>query len=303
MTKEKRNIHRKQYRQNNRYLINERDRIYRRKNKDKINARRRLSGYDSQRHQRIIKKDPNFYKKRYLEWKEKNKEMLLEKANKRLILIQNINQEKERIKNETTQLKNKQKELKKQQKIEEQKQKTLARLERHRISKETKKERARQYRLTYKNKLTPEQIEQQKEKKRIYHKNRTPEQIEYRKQYRKQWQKQQYTNNPHHRLKQILRERVRKALKGKGKNGSAVKDLGCSIEELKIYLESKFLLNMSWDNYGTYGWHVDHIIPLSQFNLSDRNEFLKACHYTNLQPLWAIDNIKKSNKLIYTKIP
>jgi hypothetical protein len=71
--------------------------------------------------------------------------------------------------------------------------------------------------------------------------------------------------------------------------------IGCTPEELKTHIEGLFTDGMSWENYGTYGWHIDHIIPLS-FG-KDNNEIIKLCHYTNLQPLWSEDNLKKSNKL------
>ncbi|MFA5031323.1 MAG: hypothetical protein WC495_07110, partial [Patescibacteria group bacterium] len=90
-----------------------------------------------------------------------------------------------------------------------------------------------------------------------------------------------------------LRTRLRSAIKNNQKVGSAVRDLGCTIPELKLYLESKFQDGMSWKNYGYWGWHIDHIIPLYSFNLQNREEFLKACHYTNLQPMWAEENFKK----------
>ena len=70
-------------------------------------------------------------------------------------------------------------------------------------------------------------------------------------------------------------------------------DLGCTIPELKQYLESKFQEGMTWENWGVHGWHIDHIIPLSSFDLTCREQFLKVCHYTNLQPLWAKDNLSK----------
>ena len=53
---------------------------------------------------------------------------------------------------------------------------------------------------------------------------------------------------------------------------------------------------MTWENWGVHGWHIDHIIPIDFYNLQNRDEFLKACHYTNLQPLWAEENLKKKNK-------
>ena len=95
-------------------------------------------------------------------------------------------------------------------------------------------------------------------------------------------------------LKDRLRGRLSCALKRNQKTGSAVTDLGCTIPELKKYLESKFQPGMTWDNRGKK-WHIDHVIPLTKFNLQDRQQFLMACHYTNLQPLWAKDNMVKRN--------
>jgi hypothetical protein len=95
------------------------------------------------------------------------------------------------------------------------------------------------------------------------------------------------------RLALNLRGRLSQAFRNGYKTGSAVRDLGCSIEEFRIYLESKFQEGMSWDNYGRDGWHMDHILPLCRFDLSDEVQLKKACHYTNLQPLWAKDNLEK----------
>jgi hypothetical protein len=97
------------------------------------------------------------------------------------------------------------------------------------------------------------------------------------------------------KLSNSLRSRLWHALKDNQKTGSAVKDLGCSIGEFKLYLESKFQPGMTWSNYSYRGWHIDHIVPISKFNLSSREELLKACHYTNLQPLWMQDNLKKGD--------
>lgn len=93
------------------------------------------------------------------------------------------------------------------------------------------------------------------------------------------------------KLRTILRTRFKLALHRGSKSGSAVRDLGCIIGELKVHLESLFQPGMSWDNHGE--WHIDHIRPLASFDLTDRDQFLQACHYTNLQPLWAIDNLRK----------
>jgi hypothetical protein len=119
--------------------------------------------------------------------------------------------------------------------------------------------------------------------------------LSVRKEKRRVYIRSKYNNDLNFRLSDILRSRLNKAIKGI-RRGSAVKDLGCSIEELKVYLESKFLPEMTWNNYGKYGWHIDHIKPLSGFNLSNIEQLKEACHYTNLQPLWAKDNLSKGSK-------
>jgi hypothetical protein len=96
-------------------------------------------------------------------------------------------------------------------------------------------------------------------------------------------------------LRMALRRRLNDAIKKNTKSGSAVRDLGCSILALKKHLESKFQSGMSWSNYGR--WHIDHIIPLAFFDLTDREQLLKACHYTNLRPLWANENCSKGYEI------
>jgi gluconate kinase len=105
-----------------------------------------------------------------------------------------------------------------------------------------------------------------------------------------------YNSDIKFKLSIALRTRLNAALKNDQKTGSAIKDLGCSVEDLKAYLESKFQPGMSWDNWSRDGWHIDHVVPLASFDLSNREQLLKACHYTNLQPLWANDNFSKSDK-------
>lgn len=98
-------------------------------------------------------------------------------------------------------------------------------------------------------------------------------------------------------LRKRLGEALRRTQKNKQKEASAVKDLGCTVNKLKNYLEKLFQPGMSWTNYGFYGWHIDHIVPLAAFNLADPEQAKTACNYTNLQPLWAIDNFSKNAKL------
>ena len=95
------------------------------------------------------------------------------------------------------------------------------------------------------------------------------------------------------RLQTNLRNRFKMALKNGYKNGSAVHDLGCSIDEFKSYISDKFQPMMSWDNYGE--WQLDHVVPLSKFDLTKREQLQIALHYTNYQPMWSLENTRKGD--------
>ncbi len=92
-----------------------------------------------------------------------------------------------------------------------------------------------------------------------------------------------------------LRHRIWRVLKGERKLVAFTKVLGCSADFLRQYLQAQFQPGMTWENYGK--WHVDHKRPCATFDLSKKREQKKCFHYTNLQPLWAIDNIRKRAKI------
>ena len=110
-------------------------------------------------------------------------------------------------------------------------------------------------------------------------------------QYKREWGRKRINEDPGYKIKRYLRNRIYYALKGKRKVGSAVADLGCPIDFFRCYIESLWEPRMSWDNYGK--WHLDHIVPLALFDMTDRQHFLLATNWRNYQPLWAIDNLRK----------
>lgn len=81
------------------------------------------------------------------------------------------------------------------------------------------------------------------------------------------------------------------------RSGESVRLLGCTMAEFVAYIESLWSDGMTWENWTRDGWHIDHIIPLSAFDLSDEEQVKAACHYTNLRPLWAKDNLRKGAKV------
>ena len=92
------------------------------------------------------------------------------------------------------------------------------------------------------------------------------------------------------KIKHNIRTRLRKAIKGK--DASFSEYIGCTIDQLILHLESQFDSKMAWENYGE--WHIDHIVPLASFDLTDRAQLLKACNFNNLQPLWKDEHLIKT---------
>ncbi len=117
-----------------------------------------------------------------------------------------------------------------------------------------------------------------------------------------EYQRERRKSDPHHRLSLVLRDRIRDSVRRNQKDysGRARNLLGCSIESFRLYLESKFQLGMDWGNYGHSGWHIDHIIPCSHFDLSNPEHQKRCFHFSNMQPMWSKQNLSKGSKLTQT---
>lgn len=158
------------------------------------------------------------------------------------------------------------------------------------------KEKAKQYYLDNKERRKQYNLDNKEKIKQYYLNN-----IERRKQYRldnKEIKNERDIErkkiDPLYKLSCNLRTRICIALKSKSwnKRNTTNEILGCDFETVKKHLENQFIDNMSWDNHGK--WHIDHIKPLAKAETEE--ELYKRCHYTNLQPLWAVDNLSKGAK-------
>ena len=153
----------------------------------------------------------------------------------------------------------------------------------NKIHKNKKDEYAKQYRITHK-----EQIKNYNKKYSIKNKE-----------HRNKNRKNRLKNDIEFRILECCRARLRNALHRKRiiRSKRTLDLIGCSLSKLKQHLEKLFKIGMNWQNhgYGTNCWHIDHIIPCDSFDLIKPEEQQKCFHYTNLQPLWQDDNLKKSN--------
>jgi len=153
------------------------------------------------------------------------------------------------------------------------------------------KEEKKVYNATYWKSYSPEKLLAHKESKRAYD-------AAYRAANRQKLRAHECNRrktDPNFRLKKALRARVLGALNGTSKSASTISLLGCSIEHLWAHLESRFQPGMTRENHGD--WHVDHIKPCSSFDLTDPAQQIACFHWSNLQPLWKLDNLRKGSKL------
>ena len=130
-----------------------------------------------------------------------------------------------------------------------------------------------------------------KESKAKYNKKYRLNNKEHLSKVKLNYQREQYKNNLNFKLKRNLRGRVWSALKGISKSAPTMQLIGCSVDKLWNHLESKFEPWMTKENYGL--WHVDHKIACAKFDLTCPEQQRVCFHYTNLQPMEAIENMRK----------
>jgi hypothetical protein len=138
----------------------------------------------------------------------------------------------------------------------------------------------------------PEKIKEKYKKDKLKNPDYIKEWYKKNPNYNSEYEKKRRETDTIFYLRKKVRNRIRDYFRYKTK--TTIEYLGCEIELLKEHLEKQFVDGMTWENKGD--WHIDHIIPLSSAKTED--ELYKLCHYTNLQPLWAIDNIKKGKKIL-----
>ena len=119
---------------------------------------------------------------------------------------------------------------------------------------------------------------------------------ESRNAYSRVYYQEKYTNDLPYKLMILVQNAAQRVTGKRPRNKEALEILGCTMEHYIQHLESKFTEGMNWDNHAKEGWHIDHIRPLREKELT-LEDGLKRLHYTNTQPLWAKDNIAKGNNL------
>lgn len=164
--------------------------------------------------------------------------------------------------------------------------------------KECRKKRDAEYYQNNKEKRSLQKKQYYQNNRKIIINNNT----NYRKNNREHLNKktrERINNRPDLKFLENTRKRIRNYFKSINvtKKNKTFDIIGCSPQNLKLYIENQFDDGMNWNNYGMYGWHLDHKIPLSSAR-NNQEKIYELCHYTNLKPLWSKDNLKKGSKIL-----
>jgi hypothetical protein len=167
----------------------------------------------------------------------------------------------------------------------------------HKYCKECDKKRAKIYRKNNRARIQKQRLEYRQENREklsklsqeYYQQNK-----EARREYKLHYERDRRANHPTYRLKKNLARRISSALDGTTKSASTIKLLGCTPDQFRKHLESKFTEGMAWNQRGL--WVIDHVLPCAAFDLTKKKHQRYCFHWSNLQPLWSLDNLKKSDK-------
>jgi len=268
----------KQWRKENKERIAERNKQYYQENKE--------------RNKQWRKENKERIAERHKQWRKENKERIAEHRK------QYREENKERIKQYREENKERLSERKKQY-YQENKERIAERTKQYH---QENKERRKQYRQENKERIAEyrkQYLEENKERLKQYREENKERLKQYREENRErknERHKQRKITDPLYKLTCNLRARTYKAFQYKSyrKTSKTAEMLGVPYEIAFAHIERQFTKGMTWENQGE--WHIDHIIPLA--SAETESELIKLCHYTNLQPLWAFDNISKSDNLI-----
>ncbi len=135
------------------------------------------------------------------------------------------------------------------------------------------------------------------DKAKQYRKEYITKNLDWWRKYEREYRYNRRKDDMFFKIKGNLSGRLSDLINKRNLSINTLELIGCNRETFLSHIEKQFTEGMTWENYGLKGWHIDHIIPLSSFNLIIENEVKKACHYTNLQPLWWYDNLEKGDKI------
>ena len=149
-----------------------------------------------------------------------------------------------------------------------------------------------------KRRATVKKYYQNNREKELARVKKSQQRPEYKKKRRAR-DKERYRTDPQFKIANNLRHLIYSALRGNIKSASTITLLGCTVPRFLEHLEQQFQPGMTWENKGT--WHLDHMMPIASFDLTDPEQQRQCCHYTNFQPLWGKENIIKKDKILYNR--